>query len=367
MEFRPILSALRRSPTGAHPRGAADRAGARDHRQLDVHHRAAAREDRPRPGLDVPNIVRRVVRADRQGLQRPRSRCARTCSCCGVCRASSTPRRSTRIPLSGGGSATSVLHGTRRKGPGRRRSTTSRSTSTASTTLGVQARRGPQFRRERRHASRDRNSARRSAGGHPERAPWPRSCSATSPRSARRVYDGLGQPAPVVGVIENMHGSWPTWEKLDHIVLLPAIADERCAVYLVRAKPGQRDAMMKLAEERLSAIDNGRIITKVRSLETIAAGSYADDRAMAVYLTRRDRAAARRSRRSAFSGSPRSTSARGRSRSARAGPSARGGSTSSAISWSRTGSITTGRRRWPAACWRCCSASGSARRSNCRA
>jgi len=51
------------------------------------------------------------------------------------------------------------------------------------------------------------------------------------------------------------------------------------------AKPGQRDAMMQLAEQKLGEIDNGRIITKVKSLESIAAGSYADDRAMAVYLS----------------------------------------------------------------------------------
>jgi putative ABC transport system permease protein len=43
--------------------------------------------------------------------------------------------------------------------------------------------------------------------------------------------------------------------------------------------------MMALAEQKLGALDNGRIITKVRSLEYIAANTYADDRAMAVYMT----------------------------------------------------------------------------------
>ena len=57
------------------------------------------------------------------------------------------------------------------------------------------------------------------------------------------------------------------------------------AVYFVRAQPGRRDELMKIAEDRLNALDNGRIITKVRSVEKIAAGSYSDDRAMAVYLT----------------------------------------------------------------------------------
>jgi len=100
----------------------------------------------------------------------------------------------------------------------------------------------------------------------------------------KSVYDGVGHPAQVIGIVEKMHGSWPSWDKLDHVVLHPVIADESQAVYLVRARPGQRDAQMKLAEERLSAVDNGRIIRRVRSLEYIAASTYTDDRAMAVYL-----------------------------------------------------------------------------------
>jgi putative ABC transport system permease protein len=100
----------------------------------------------------------------------------------------------------------------------------------------------------------------------------------------KQVYDSLGSPATVVGIYELMHGSWPMWDKLDHTGLHPTIADEQWAMYLVRAQPGRRDELMKIAEAKLSALENGRIITRVRSLEQFAAGSYADDRAMAVYL-----------------------------------------------------------------------------------
>jgi len=62
------------------------------------------------------------------------------------------------------------------------------------------------------------------------------------------------------------------------------IADEQYARYMVRAKPGQRDEAMKMAEEALSRLDNGRVILRVRSLEYVAASTYADDRAMAMYL-----------------------------------------------------------------------------------
>ncbi len=39
-----------------------------------------------------------------------------------------------------------------------------------------------------------------------------------------------------------------------------------------------------MAEEALGKVDNGRVILRVRSLEYIAASSYAEDRAMALYL-----------------------------------------------------------------------------------
>jgi putative ABC transport system permease protein len=105
------------------------------------------------------------------------------------------------------------------------------------------------------------------------------------PVVGKSIYDGLGRPTPIVGVIAHMHGSWVSWQNIDHIMLLPAISDERFAHYLVRTQPGQRDSLMRIAEQRLGEIDNGRIITRVKSLDAIAAGSYADDRAMAVYLT----------------------------------------------------------------------------------
>ena len=82
-----------------------------------------------------------------------------------------------------------------------------------------------------------------------------------------------------------MHGSWPGWDKVGNVALFPVIPDETYARYMIRAKPGQRDAMMKQAEEALNKVDNGRVILKVRSLEYIAANTYADDRAMAVYLS----------------------------------------------------------------------------------
>jgi putative ABC transport system permease protein len=98
------------------------------------------------------------------------------------------------------------------------------------------------------------------------------------------VYDSLGQPAKVVGVYERMMGSWPSVETIEQTMITPFVAEPDLTSYLVRTKPGQRDAMMELAEKRLNEVDNGRIILKLRTLDYIIARSYADDHAMTVYL-----------------------------------------------------------------------------------
>jgi putative ABC transport system permease protein len=100
----------------------------------------------------------------------------------------------------------------------------------------------------------------------------------------KTLYTALSDPVTVVGVIDHMHGSWPSWDKVGHVALFPVIADEQYARYMVRAKAGRRDEAMRAAEEALGKIDNGRVILRVRSLEYVAASTYASDRAMTVYL-----------------------------------------------------------------------------------
>jgi len=100
----------------------------------------------------------------------------------------------------------------------------------------------------------------------------------------KTVYTGLSQPVRIVGIIDHMLGSWPSWDNAGNVALFPVISDESFARYMVRARPGRRDEMMKMAEDALNKVDNGRVIIRVRSQEYIAASTYADDRAMATYL-----------------------------------------------------------------------------------
>lgn len=98
------------------------------------------------------------------------------------------------------------------------------------------------------------------------------------------VFDNLGQPARVVGIIDHMHGSWVGWDKVGNVVLHPVTACCNSISYLVRTKPGDRDRLMRAAEDKLSATP-GRVINSVRSLDFYKARSYSDDRNMAIFLS----------------------------------------------------------------------------------
>ncbi len=101
----------------------------------------------------------------------------------------------------------------------------------------------------------------------------------------KTFYDGLSKPITIVGIMEHMHGAWVGWDKLDHVVLFPRIKDGPNAVYLVRAEPGRRDAVMRDIEARLGDSNPGRLLRWVRPFDYFIHQSYLDDRNMAIFLS----------------------------------------------------------------------------------
>ncbi|MGD9599409.1 MAG: ABC transporter permease [Steroidobacteraceae bacterium] len=98
------------------------------------------------------------------------------------------------------------------------------------------------------------------------------------------AYDSLGRPVTVAGVIDHMQGSWVDWDKIGYVALLPRLQFGPNATYLVRTAPGRRDAVMKLAEEHLSASNPNRVVQHVRALDYYRNRSYLGDRNMAIFL-----------------------------------------------------------------------------------
>ncbi|MEO5623123.1 MAG: FtsX-like permease family protein [Dokdonella sp.] len=89
----------------------------------------------------------------------------------------------------------------------------------------------------------------------------------------------------IVGIVERMQEPWVEDKDIENAVFAPvSMPMGNSTRYLVRAKPGRRDEVMKMVEEKLSAANPSRIISKVHSMEEVRATAYAGDRAMAIIL-----------------------------------------------------------------------------------
>jgi putative ABC transport system permease protein len=100
----------------------------------------------------------------------------------------------------------------------------------------------------------------------------------------KTVYD-LAHSAVVIGVMENMLGSWVGWDKLTQVMLTPRIEAGPQARYVVRAEPGRRDALMAEIEQKLASTNPNRAISYVRSHTQIKERSYRADSRMVAFLS----------------------------------------------------------------------------------
>ncbi|MFV8784361.1 ABC transporter permease [Microbulbifer sp. SA54] len=91
------------------------------------------------------------------------------------------------------------------------------------------------------------------------------------------------QPVEIVGIVERNLGPWPNSSIAGRGAFYPAIMDQ-WFFYIVRAEPGQRDAVLKLVEEKLAERDANRVII-ARTMEGEKAQYYAGDNTMIKVLS----------------------------------------------------------------------------------
>ncbi|KZC33754.1 UNVERIFIED_ORG: peptide ABC transporter permease, partial [Rhodanobacter sp. FW104-R5] len=104
------------------------------------------------------------------------------------------------------------------------------------------------------------------------------------------VYaDGSSAPSTVIGVVARLQtpstGSWGNgfaW----HSTLVPTRLDANFARYVVRAKPGRRDAAMRAVPATLYAVNPMRVLDddSVKSFADIRASAYRADVGMAILM-----------------------------------------------------------------------------------
>jgi putative ABC transport system permease protein len=102
----------------------------------------------------------------------------------------------------------------------------------------------------------------------------------------KQVYMDENPPtSTIVGIVERAQQPWTDSDSIENATLVPAFMPYGSFTrYLVRAEPGQRDAVMKAAEQELAESNPSRIIGKLRSMQQIRGDAYAGDRAMALIL-----------------------------------------------------------------------------------
>jgi putative ABC transport system permease protein len=89
----------------------------------------------------------------------------------------------------------------------------------------------------------------------------------------------------IVGVIDEMHCSWPMSNVHDRAMLVPGLPySNRRSRYIVRAEPGMVDDLYTAIEEKLLAVNEGRILT-VKTLEEIKHGNLEEVGAMIKMLS----------------------------------------------------------------------------------
>jgi putative ABC transport system permease protein len=190
----------------------------------------------------------------------------------------------TQVPLSGGGSSTQFYSLPDKKGeksPVAYYNTDDHGVRT----LGVKLEDGKTF------ASTDIEYREKDQQGLPGKAIVTRSfAEALFPKDkdhfvGKTYYDDQSNPAVIVGVIEQMHGAWVGWDKLDRVMLTPLVGPGPGIRYLIRTEPGKLDATMAAVEVALRKRDPNRVVGKLRSMSNFKQSSYASDSLMAVTLT----------------------------------------------------------------------------------
>ncbi|MEM1261462.1 MAG: FtsX-like permease family protein [Pseudomonadota bacterium] len=100
----------------------------------------------------------------------------------------------------------------------------------------------------------------------------------------QRLYNNIGESAEIIGVIEQMFGSWVHWQNLEQVVWWPVRRSPPTTFYMVRTEPGLRDQVLADMEPLLSQANRTRIIRSPRTMEEIIGRSYEGDYAMATVL-----------------------------------------------------------------------------------
>lgn len=105
------------------------------------------------------------------------------------------------------------------------------------------------------------------------------------PALGKTIYDGLGHPAVVVGIMENMINAWITLEKTCNVVFEPRIPSGPQVRYAIRTEPGRSGSLVAEIERKLVESNTERAIISVHPHSYWVEHSYRPDSRMVMFLS----------------------------------------------------------------------------------
>ena len=97
-------------------------------------------------------------------------------------------------------------------------------------------------------------------------------------------YEGT-KGISVVGVVDTLVGTWPHWEHFESTIIFPSVMESPYMRVIVRTLPGQRDEVMKEAEQKLGDAHVGNFVRSIHPLAYYRDSTNSGDHAMTVMLS----------------------------------------------------------------------------------
>lgn len=98
------------------------------------------------------------------------------------------------------------------------------------------------------------------------------------------VYDFIGDGMQIVGIVERAQGYFLNSQSVENSMFRPMIVAIEMQNFVLRARPGERDAVIRDVEQTLLAVNPRRLVRKVRTLADVRDRSYGNDRATTIVL-----------------------------------------------------------------------------------
>ncbi|KFZ30156.1 cell division protein FtsX [Pseudidiomarina salinarum] len=97
-------------------------------------------------------------------------------------------------------------------------------------------------------------------------------------------YISGDEPLTIIGIIDQLQAPWNGWSGVERVMLVPQRTLFGSSRYFIRTEPGQRDRIMKEAEELLLRQDAGRLVRNVRTMTETREDSYRGHQALQTVL-----------------------------------------------------------------------------------